>query len=1123
MTRQVVNTDRRGHWSAARRRLSAPLALAVMLALAVVAVAGGLFATPEQARAESGPANSWVRGEQTWYAYVQAGETFSADFTLTGQDAGVGWGDNSRVQVKDPQGNVVKTCDFTYNSTRVTECRYTSGPQATAGVFSVSLGKLPGNTSSSPLGRPILAWDVSVTHGAERKSGRVWSEQFVMEDSPSTPVDLTLFYQTVSGFTYRADHVGMVGIASRYVSSAFGNVHAEDVPGEGQPKKCDSAYQSIPNNSLRGSNKNLAPGYSELGIPADKTGCKFTPFKIFFEEPSKDLPAEATLPGSDSPAWLRDAPMEAEDVQVTDFTFEPASPGSRAGTISFRIPRHEGVARVQVDVNDNGEFDDENDREFQTRVLAGQDGKGELVTIAFNGMDAKSVAIAPTTPLAVRVTVDRIGEVHFTAIDLEVLANGLKVERLNGWQPGPSGLSWDDSMIEEQHNGAVKKCSRTAATTGDGVDSSQGVHGWNECESGTNVEPWTSPNPGHMGSWGNLAAIDNWTSIPVDHEIIVEIPAFKISKTSSPATGAAVTPAERIEYSITAEPVQYSHPGDVNASNPRWVPATTWSGRYVDSAASVADGATIDWDSLKSSPAAHSKLEPNTTSNQFTWTGEDVPIGPPVVTSYSATVKPVAEQGESGLLHNRADIQASNFEQPKECIKDLCGETRHALLEVEKSSTPTDGQDVAPGQEVAYTITFTNRGSQRAPVDYEDRIADVVDEAVVNAASLTATNGLTAEWNAEGTIISVKGGLPASNASGPATGTVTYTVKVKDAGFKNGTLRNYVVRPTADTPEACDPKDVLCTEHPITGGYTVTKTSDPESGVYVSPGNVVKYTVTAVGTGTGATGISLTDDLTNVLKHANFTTESASLKVGKADPAPVSDPGTEQKLVAGPFDLAEGETATLTYEVVVKLDAWSKALANVVTGVDENGKPPATCDPCATRTPVTARIEILKVGRGINGAGPLGGSAWTVHKDVAGAMGAELESPRVTPISVDGQVQVGRFEFTEALPGTYWLMETQTQAGFSLLAAPVRFVIGDDGTVSLPDQLAHGQAVSVAGNSGVAVITVENTAAVILPRTGDSTGDGPHVMVGASVLVVAMSAIALRELRRRGAARTRRA
>jgi hypothetical protein len=227
------------------------------------------------------------------------------------------------------------------------------------------------------------------------------------------------------------------------------------------------------------------------------------------------------------------------------------------------------------------------------------------------------------------------------------------------------------------------------------------------------------------------------------------------------------------------------------------------------------------------------------------------------------------------------------------------------------------------------------------------------------------------------------------------------------------------------------------------------------------------------------------------------------------------------------FTLPAGQTATLTYSVLVKAGAWNAQLVNVVTGTSTT-TPPLTCAPssgapgpdCTTTHVTPAKVLIEKIGESSGGTWvPMAGSTWAVHVDNAGTPGAVLASPAVTAVAG----QTGRFQLEGIQPGTYWLEETAAPAGFSLLAEPVKFTIATTGAVTL-GQGSTGQGSTGQGSGGVVtstdadgdgifLLTVRDVPALELPESG-GIGWWPFTTAGSALLLGAL-ALALTGNRRR--------
>lgn len=289
--------------------------------------------------------------------------------------------------------------------------------------------------------------------------------------------------------------------------------------------------------------------------------------------------------------------------------------------------------------------------------------------------------------------------------------------------------------------------------------------------------------------------------------------------------------------------------------------------------------------------------------------------------------------------------------------------------------------------------------------------------------------------------------------------------------------------------------------------YTVSKqASGPNgplaNGALVNPGDTITYTVTATGTSGLATGVVLTDNLSDVLDDATFVSATLNLPGGATGTATLS--GTT--LTSQPFTLNSGQTATMVYKVTVKAGDSLGHLHNVVTGSSPGG-PPTSCSPCSTDQYTPGLLYLQKVQWQPGGATvPVGGSAWTLQADAGGAPGAAL----TPPAGVTGQT--GVFVMKVPSAGSYWLTETTAPAGDSLLAQQVGFTMAADGTVTVRPGLAPGTA-TVTTYNGSPAIRVLNRPALPLPFAG-GRGWAPYERVALILLAGACAWAGLAARRR---------
>ncbi len=192
--------------------------------------------------------------------------------------------------------------------------------------------------------------------------------------------------------------------------------------------------------------------------------------------------------------------------------------------------------------------------------------------------------------------------------------------------------------------------------------------------------------------------------------------------------------------------------------------------------------------------------------------------------------------------------------------------------------------------------------------------------------------------------------------------------------------------------------------------------------------------------------------------------------------------------------------------VIGQADVDAKKVINTAysTGTDPKGGPVRSNDD-STETPIEPfriPLKIEKVGEAsANTWVRMDGSSFAILEDVNGEPGTAL------PFTI-GDVETGLFQIDSIPAGTYWLSELTAPDGFSLLAAPVKFTINPDRTVSIT--AGGDEAVTATGQ----IITVRDVPAMSLPTTG-GTGALPYILAG-SLTVLGAGALAL-WVRRRNA------
>lgn len=267
-----------------------------------------------------------------------------------------------------------------------------------------------------------------------------------------------------------------------------------------------------------------------------------------------------------------------------------------------------------------------------------------------------------------------------------------------------------------------------------------------------------------------------------------------------------------------------------------------------------------------------------------------------------------------------------------------------AVWTLAKSSDPADGT-VQPGDEITYTLTATLlAGVAATDLEITDDYSGLVGKTSVvqiDDPDVTMNGDDTFTWSID---------------SLEDEETLDYTVTVNEDAI-GVELVNLVTAPDSTcppTPEVEDARQAVtepddCTVVHHTPEWTLEKSSDPESGSIVSPGDVITYTLTVTNISDAlVNNMQVTDDLSRVLDTAtlNETPDGVLWTIE----------GTT--LTWNVPDLAPGEVATLTYSVTLDEDEIN-IVQNVAVPVQVTGRC-VTVDGCATgHTPEPLPPEVI--------------------------------------------------------------------------------------------------------------------------------------------------------------------
>ncbi|MDP3951829.1 GEVED domain-containing protein [Microbacterium sp.] len=362
-----------------------------------------------------------------------------------------------------------------------------------------------------------------------------------------------------------------------------------------------------------------------------------------------------------------------------------------------------------------------------------------------------------------------------------------------------------------------------------------------------------------------------------------ELPRLSIEKTSDtvdlPADGGTVT------YTVT---VTNDGPGAFTDA----APAT-----MTDDLSDVLDDATFG---SITAPAAGASFDE--AAQEVTWSG---PLAAGASVEITYTVVYDATTGDNVLI-NTACVPADDATDPAANCDFV--QIPAAALTMDKTVDPADGTTVVAGQEVTYTLSFTNTGQAAATVDALDTLTNVLDDATLTAGP-DAADGLNAGITGDELVIT--GEVPVGE-----TRTVTYTVTVNAyADQGDHTLGNVL----SNGDGTCPPAGCEVTENPIRH-YTVAKALADETPDTVNAGDVVTYAVTITNDGAADYTVdepaAISDNLTAVLDDATYNADAIAEVDGAPSVVLPRPTFTEPSLDwAGP--LAVGQTVTITYTVIV--------------------------------------------------------------------------------------------------------------------------------------------------------------------------------------------------------------
>jgi uncharacterized repeat protein (TIGR01451 family)/fimbrial isopeptide formation D2 family protein/LPXTG-motif cell wall-anchored protein len=299
-----------------------------------------------------------------------------------------------------------------------------------------------------------------------------------------------------------------------------------------------------------------------------------------------------------------------------------------------------------------------------------------------------------------------------------------------------------------------------------------------------------------------------------NNPLCTENPVSQIEFTKSvdPTTGSTVVPGQVLTYTLTFKNVAK---GDGKVDK-------------VDDMTHVLDDAAV----IKEPASSDSALKASAISNaKYSITGT-VGAGKTTTVKYQVRVKPSDKLGDKQLANF---VLLPNTPTPPvdSCTEGRTDCTFNPVGDVvaEKSVDPKNFSEVKAGEELTYTLTFTNKGKGKASVDYTDNMSGILDDADLVGDPKVSDPTLKATLRS-GDKLRVTGEL-----AGGQKVTVTYKAEVKDYSDQGDhQLLNFLVVTGDTSPASCKSSDPMCTSNKVLGNDdSILPDTGAEYGMWTAP------------------------------------------------------------------------------------------------------------------------------------------------------------------------------------------------------------------------------------------------------------------------------------------------
>ena len=492
------------------------------------------------------------RSNQEVYAYVASNENLNLFLRKmrNGTNSSSTDGD-MQVKIVSPSGIIT---NLNINNTEAAGKTLLTNnlTDAVSGIWSIKYtvaagtGTSPGNPSNAQIADKYEWGAIVKNNSGQNILGRVYVKSISLTNEADAGTgqngyvnSFGFYHQSSDGYRYRSTLKTFNGVDSRFATNNSGIVYNNT---------CVPYYKSIATNDTVASN----------------AGADCNPFKQYFNLPDATMPNSAiiwdTIANASKVEWLNTDPT-TPTVSIPSFTPNGGTAVPLDGNVNFTATNFSGNVWVDVDANGDGDYTDAEDRSIMVNVPVGGSG-----LLAFDGKNALGNDIDASVHIKFRVRITKLGEIHFVLADVEGIAGGMEVLRLNGSATGADLLYWNDTTLADAAN-----CPSIMKNGLGGVPSTGGVHGWINDATGGSASCFGFGNNRFVDSWAFGADV-NIVSDTLNFSLPVEIVSFK----ATTGAGCSIniqwkTASEQnnrkyiIQYSLDGQ--RFSDAGEVASKN----------------------------------------------------------------------------------------------------------------------------------------------------------------------------------------------------------------------------------------------------------------------------------------------------------------------------------------------------------------------------------------------------------------------------------------------------------------------------------------------------------------------------------------------------------------------------